>query len=488
MRDDVYFPRYPSADIHRQVEVLHYKAADTTWVALINGTATPYQNLSEFVSRAMHQTAGFDLELRFHTQLYGVAQPRVGDLVQVRLDGEVLFSGQVDGLNGYREANGERTFGLTVRTRDTTPLWRSTKWMTEIYPAGTELGIVVQDILKAIGLQSNEYQGLIQTGLHTVHGDSQLADLPVWDMLSMILLVAGLEPYIGANGVLKTVSRDVMRPHSLVLEKDQVLNITGDRQRTPVTNLLLKWLDPALSRSNGQSQVLGKESITAGFFKLKQERKVYWSEDRRQRAENTFMKTLASVNDGLLPVGVEEYEEIDEFHGKITVTTMAWVPTLATATLAAMLISAKIPDGVAITATIPLGRVIEMAGQVAYFLIIMSLGTGAYEIWGEPYDLVHEVNTTEAYDQNAPAWVRLEETVSNDFVMNEEHAQTVAVRELLYRSLSAHSWNVEIVDNPLIERGDILKLPDGSRLYVTEFTRDVSHGAPAILSLQGFRV
>ncbi|MNG09144.1 hypothetical protein D3C84_925480 [compost metagenome] len=129
-----------------------------------------------------------------------------------------------------------------------------------------------------------------------------------------------------------------------------------------------------------------------------------------------------------------------------------------------------------------------MAGQVAFFLIIMSLGTGVYEIWGEPFDYVHETNTTEAYNDSTPEWMRLEETIDSDFVMNEGHAQQIAVRELLYRSLSATTWNVDIIDHPALERGDILQLPDGSRLYVLSFSRDLTRGSAAMLSVQGFRV
>lgn len=488
MRSDFSFSNYPNADVERSVEVFHYKAAATTWTSLVNDTATPYQNLSNYVDSLSQSADGCNLTLKFYQQLYGAAQPRTGDLIQIRLDGEALFNGQVTGVTGYREERGARTFGLTIKSRDSTPLWRQTKWSTDVYPTGTELGIIVQHTLTALGLSGTEMPSLLQTGIHTVHGDTQLADLPVWDMLTQILQASGLEPWIDAVGRFKPIDRDVSRTHDIQLDMSQILNITGDRQTPAVTHVVVKWLDPNLSRSNGQSQVLGKESITAGFFKLKQERKVYWSEDRRQRAENTFMKTLASVNDGLLPVGSEDYEEKDEFHGQITVTTHAWVPTLATATMAAMLVAADIPDGVTFGSTIPVGRIVEALGQVAYFLIIMSLGTGAYEIWGEPYDLVHEVNSTEAYDQNAPAWVRLEETINSDFMANESHAQTVAIRELLYRSLSAQTWNAEIIDMPIIERGDILALADGSRLYVTDFTRDLSPGAPAVLSIRGFRV
>lgn len=490
MRADLYIPAYDSPDVERVIRTRHFKAATTTWAQLAAGTATPTADLSDFVESLTCSTTGVDLSLRFNHELYGAAQPRIGDFIQVAVDGLPLFTGQVDGLTGYREERGSRSFGLSVKQRDATPLWRQTKWMTDTYPTGTELGVIIQDVLRAIGLTSGEMPTVLLTGLHTVHGDTQIADLPVWDMLTMILQANGLEPFIDAVGKMKTISRDVIRNHDIELEDKDILNITGERVRAPVTNVVVKWLSPELAKTNTQVQVLARESITAGFFKLKQERRIYWSEDRRQRAQNTFMKVLSSVNDGLLPVGDEDYEQLDEFSGEITVTTHAWVPTLATASMAMMLFEAEIGDIVTSVpgVTTSFGRKIEAAGQVAYFLIIMSLGTGNYEIWGEPYDYVHEVNTTEAYDQNAPAWVRLEEAINSDFIMNEQHAQALAVRELLYRSLSAHSWNVDIVDRLAIERGDILRLADGSRLYVTDFSRDLSHGAPAVLSIKGFRV
>lgn len=491
MRTDIYLPAYALPDVERVITTTLFRAADTTWEQLIMGTATPFLALSPYVDSLNCSASGAELSLKFNHELFGATQPRVGDFVQIACSGQPLFNGQVDGLTGYREAHGERTMGLSIKTRDATPLWRQTPWTTDTYPAGTEIGVIIQDVLKTVGLTTGEMPALFLTGLHTVHGDTQLADLPVWDMLTLLLQANGLEPFITASGKMTTVSRDVIRNHDLQLASEEILNITGERVRPPITHLLVKWLDPELAKTNTQTQVLAKESITAGFFKLKQERKVYWSEDRRQRAENTFMKVLSSVNDGLLPVGDEDYEQRDEFSGKITVTTLMWVPTLATATLATMLLAAGLPDGVAALGggvTIPIGRRIEAAGQVAYFLIIMSMGTGNYEIWGDPYDYVHEVNTTEAFDQNAPAWVRLEETITSDFIMNEAHAQAMAVRELLYRSMSAHSWNVDIVDHPEIEKGDILRLPDGSRLYVNDYSRDLSHGAPAVLSVKGFRV
>lgn len=484
------YTRYPSEDVVRNVQLVHYKATSTTWAQLVGGTATVYQDLSPFADSLTQTESGLSVGLTFYQELYGVAQPKIGDLIQVRLDGLPLFNGQIEDLADYRESRGERAMSLTVRSRDSNSLWRQTKWVGNIYPAGSELGVLARDVLTAIGLAPSEIRGSLVLGVSTVHGDTQLADLPAWDMLTEILQVAGLEPWVDALGRFKPISRDTGRTADLVLEPFQLLKISGSRNKTAVTSVILKWLDPNLSKSLQQAQVVARESITAGFFKLKQERELYWSDDRRQRAENTWMKVVTSVNDGLLPVGDEDYEQKSEFSGEITVTTKVWVPTLATAAMAAMIYGATVPDGVAALGggvTIPIGRVYEMASQVTFFLIIMSLGTGVYEIWGEPYDYVHETNTTEAYNDSTPEWMRLEESIDSDFVMNEGHAQQIAVRELLYRSLSAITWNVDIIDHPALERGDILQLPDGSRLYVLTYSRDLTRGSAAMLSVQGFR-
>lgn len=488
MLTDYPFTRYPSKDVLRNVEVLHFKAATTSWAQLIDGTATPFQDLAPFADALSQTESSLSVGLAFYNELYGAAQPKIGDLIQVKLDGYPLFHGQVEDLSNFTETRGERSLTLTVRSRDSNALWRQTNWVGNVYPAGSELGVMMRDILLAIGLTPSEIRGSTTLGITTVHGDTQLADLPAWDMLTQILMVAGYEPRVDALGRFKQISRDVVRAPDLIIPTEQGIKISGSRSKLPVTSLILKWLDPNLSKSGQQAQVLGRESITAGFFKLKQERELYWSDDRRQRAENTWMKVIASVNDGLLPVGDEDYEEKSEFSGQITVTTSAWVPTLATATLATMIFTSTVPDGVAIVVTIPEGRLIEALGQVAFFLITMSLGTGVYEIWGEPFDYVHEKNTTEAYNDSTPEWMRLEETLDSDLVMNEGHAQQIAVRELLYRSLVAISWNFDMIDIPQLEPGDLLQLPDNSRLYVTGFSRDLSRGAPANLSVTGFRV
>jgi hypothetical protein len=249
-----------------------------------------------------------------------------------------------------------------------------------------------------------------------------------------------------------------------------------------------------LTKVTQQDQVLGQETITAGFFKRETNRNVYWSDDRRQRAQNTKMKVLDSINAGLLPIGEETYEEIDRFHGTVTTSVSIFVQTLAGASLAAVLLLDYTPDKV-ITGgffasggiTIPDGRVIRGLAEGALLLIIMSIGTGNYEIWGEPYDFVHAVNKTEAFDENAPEWMEDVTEEDNDLIFDETHAQEVVVRELLHRFAEVNRWDTVIVDDPRIEVGDILELPDTSRLYVTSYTRNIKRDTGSTLAVSGFR-
>lgn len=487
MRDDWEPPT--SEDVARSVTITRYPSGSATWAQLIADTAAGGQDLSPYVTECRQRSAELSLTLAWAAELYGEGQPVPGDLVRVALDGQALWHGQIEAISDYREQRGGRRMSVTARSRDASPLWRAMRWVTNLYPVGTDLSVIVGDILTALGLSADE-RTVAPSGIRTVHSGTQLADVTAWEMLTGLLFAIRCRPWTDALGRFKAVSRDVTREADLAIAQGRLLRIRGSRSRPPITGYRLKWLDPNLSRSSQQAQVLGRESITAGFFKLEQKRDVYWSEDRRQRAENTFMRVVQSVNSGLLPVGTEEYEQVDEYHGRVTVTTSAWVPLLNVVSIGALLAASKLPD-IAPTGggpTIPTGKVVQGAAEAAIMLTMMSLGTGTYEIWGEPFDYIHAINRTEAYNDAAPGWARNELEEQNDYVMGEEHAQELAVSELLHRSYAAQTWGADVVDDPRIEVGDIVTLPDGSRLYIEDYSRDLKRGAAAVLALEGFRV
>lgn len=446
-------------------------------------------NISEFVTRASHGARDGAVTVTWHLELYENDQPQPGQIIEYRLEGILLWWGIIEALTDYRLSSGQKSLTLTLRTRDASPYWRNIRRISDIYPVATPLSVIARDIAASLGLTSPEI-GFSDTATTTVHSNTQLADLTAWEMFEKLAEPLGLAPLVDARGVLKVISRDITRPSDIILTTERINSVTGAKSRPPITAVRIKWLDPHLTKVSQQDQLLATATITAGFFQLKQKKRVSFSDDETQRAENTYLVIQQSANSGLLPVCKESYAQTSLTGGLIELETHAWVPALVTAGIAGIVTTSFIPDTVSSAPgeTVSVGRVIE-AGAIASVMITMaSVGTGMYEVWGTPYDYVHARNRTEAFDQNAPDWMTNELEIENDFVMDEPMAQAYAVRELIYRARETSNFNVSIVDDPRVEPGDILELPDQSRLYVTNYRRDLSPGSPAVLEVEGFRV
>jgi hypothetical protein len=248
----------------------------------------------------------------------------------------------------------------------------------------------------------------------------------------------------------------------------------------------VRWLDPTLAKVAQQDRILASANLTAGFFKWKDRVELWWSEDHTLRAENTRMVVKSSINDGLLHIGSERYEQTSLFGGHIETEIDAFTPTLATASLAGLLLADKVPDGVAVTGvTIPTGRIARGVLEASFWLAVMSIGQGVYEVWGTPYDFVHLVHEVEAYDANGDPHMERVDEIENNFIPNAAAAEALAVGELIYRSRAAEQDAVTIADDLRVEPGDVL-LIDGAPYYVVDFSRDLSRGATPELQLEGF--
>lgn len=481
-------------DAQRSAQVFYY--ADATPLEMVLETAADSSpgavDLSPYATAVRQSANEASVTVSWHHELDGNAQPAPGQTLEIKLDGQALWWGVIDAINDYRLESGNRSLTIVARSRDAMPHWRDVRRVTDLYPTATPIVYIARQIAESLGMTAAEIM-LPGSAGYTIHSNTQLADLSAWDMLEQIFLPGGYVPFVDARGRLKTISRDASRSADVILTEDQVLSVAGSRNRPSATAVRVRWLDPSLTKVSQQDQVLATANITAGFFQLEQNQDIVFSDDGSQRAENTYMVIKQSANSGLLPVCDEEYEQLTQTTGLITLTTQFWAPALATAALAYLIYLAANPDVVQTNivtgtgVTIPIGRIEQMSAEATLLLIMMSIGTGSYEIRGTTYDYVHGRNTTEAYDCDASEWVENVLEIENDFVMSEDAAQALAVRELIYAVKSANSYSVSIVDDPRIEPGDILQLHDGTRLYVTGYSRDLSRGAPAVLEVEGFR-
>jgi hypothetical protein len=270
-----------------------------------------------------------------------------------------------------------------------------------------------------------------------------------------------------------------------------------------INKVRVVFVDAALEQVDGTYQKLGDAQVTTGFFSMHEKLPCWWGEDHRQRAHDTHMKVVKSVNSGIIPVGTERYQQIDDFHGEIHVDISVWIPILAMLLTTEYLAAAAIPDlvfvitesgGFIVSAgagegyTIPVGRIVQAQAMIGIMLIMMSMGSAQYEIWGTPYDMCYLEKESSAVECNIDYWQINELVIKNDFMGSYEQADAISLMTLIWEKSKCFPRKLTIQDDPALEIGDMIRLPDGLKFFITNISKTIRRGEVPILLLDGFKV
>jgi hypothetical protein len=125
---------------------------------------------------------------------------------------------------------------------------------------------------------------------------------------------------------------------------------------------------------------------------------------------------------------------------------------------------------------------------VAILVVMMSLGSAQYEVWGTPYDMAYLEKESIAVEDGISYWEENEKEIKNDFIGSHEQADTVAVTELIWEKSSSLPRRLLIDDDLALELGDIVVLPDGRKFLITNLAKQIKRGEVPILTLDGFKV
>ena len=407
------------------------------------------------------------------------------------------FTGEIHGQVGWRRSRrgGQVTARVTVFSRGDNQAYKRRKITTREYTAGTDLGVALHDITETfMGLTPNEVLIPRVIGRVFMHKTNQLSEVSPWEGVEALLQVVSYVPFFNGEGKLTCYSKNLQRPPARVYESHVPffeLEVP-ERSQDNINRIRVVFLDSNLERVDSPYQCLGRANITTGFFSFGEELDCWWSEDRKQRADGTSMKVIKSVNSGLLPVGEESYEQKDEFHGRITVEIYVWVPILATVNLLEYLAAAFIPDHVVVSFgfghTIPVGRVIQAKALISILLIMMSIGSAQYEIWGTPYDMAYLEKETLAIEEGLEYWEENEREIKNDFIGTHDQADRIAVTELVWEKVLSMPRRIVLEDDPALEPGDIIVLPDGRRIVILGLSKKIKRGEVPALTIDGCKV
>jgi hypothetical protein len=519
--------------------LLAFDPAQDNLTAVVTGAATqtPF-DLTPYCTDISWSPAQLSFTLADPQQIF---HPDKGDSRQYLADGAIIrlregdarvsesdwlntFTGYIKGQIGWENnrSGGVLEAKITVFSRDNSQSLKRRLITTPADTVGTDVGLPLSDIAQRyIGMSAGELRVPQALGLQLKNQITQFCQVAPWDAITTILEAVGQAPFIDGDGRLGAWSKDMHRAPNRVLSDQQYIfdDQIPARTQDNINYIRVTFLDSQLTQVVSAYQKLGSAQVTTGFFTPQEKLKCWWSDDHTQRAQGTQLKIIKSVNSGLLPVGKESYRQEDDFHGEITIAIEKWVPVLATLMVAEYLAVALIPDHTApgqnvigtcavapgpvigITdspgLTIPWGRVLQAQSSIVIMLIMMSLGSAQYEIWGYPFDYAYLEQHTDAIEspldgngnpQPIPYYAQNKREIKNDLIGSYNQADAIAMLELTWEKSNSYPRRLLLEDDPSLEVGDILELPDGRKFMIQDLSKTIKRGDTPVLTADCIKV
>ncbi len=498
---------------HPSFKLLSYDISSQTgetWGSIIEGTAAQIPvNLTSFASDIswsydrMTVTLADDIG-RFH--------PDTGDLAValcpghgIRLtEGDVTvpedqwlftFSGIIQGPYTWSTKRGNISQAkFSVFPRNANKAWQQRNITSQEFTIGTDWSLMFYDVVKT-QMSMTDAEIDISKAWSVIFDKStnQIVNTPAWESLQKLIQGNYERLWFNGRGQISSYPFTLDRVTKILPDDTLINNYAQNGSDTEIINKVsVTYIDNVLSKVTGARSTLGTANVTAGFFDLETRLDVFYSDDKKQRADNVelIVKNSINQNDLGIAIGSERLDIKDEFGGELIITVDAYVSALATAGLAAIISASFLGDNVVSLGagvTVTVGRIVEAAGVVAVMVAMMILGTGIYEIVGTPFEMACLEKKAIALRDNVLFWEVKEKEIRNEFISTEDHAHLLALNELLFEQSLQHPRSIIIQNDPRIEPGDILQLANGVKFYVQSASKRLSRGTNSQMTLTGFR-
>jgi len=436
-----------------------------------------------------------------------IVQIRVGD-DRVRMsEWEPVFTGTFRGACGNDTGSrADRSEGFTAMAYGREENFLKLKITTETKPAGTDLGeIVFQIATQKMGLTQGEIL-IGALGVLTLHEVNQFVDEPALSALWHCLFPAGKKPMFDGRGRLCAVDFNLDKPATRIYSEGNfvIRSLRKEPNEIEVNNsVVLVGQNHNMTKLIQQAQQLNEFMATPGFFERSFDETFYFSDDKKQRADNAFLVTKTKIK-----WSNARMNQVDEFSVKVHIDThwlqnarvIIFVTWLATQ-LAVILIDLLIQSGVSgdtpviysgspITLAL-LRSILSILSQVAMAFLLWAMqfiGRGRYQIWGSPFEMAYqELKIKAELPGLLPEQVRPVE-YRNAFISTMEALRAAAVERLRRELVKNQIYSIEILGDPLLEVDNVIETKEGARYYITSITTEIQRGGPSLMKLTAWKV
>ena len=405
----------------------------------------------------------------------------------------ITFTGTIVGRAGSSGQDRDGNARLTLFAEDRMLSFLKTTVTTRDILQGTAYSDIIRQILEdELLITSDEYfLGSAGTAV-TSQASTQMVDENPMSLIAKLGFRDGFVPRFRGNGVMEMVPNftDVS---PAVIYDDSDLLIKFERPFSPLetpNRVEVIGLDKTQSKIGQPRQSLANAGLTLGFFGGDSSIKVRFSDDETQQASNTKLKTNSSVTGSLIPFGSETWVPTLDSDGgcrggRIKVVGAFYAPLIVVG-FAGRIAASFIPDGnVGFIggSTIPIGRLIEGVVTIVNQTIMSTIGSGDYEILGEPFEWVFkELKGVAQIAEVATKDLRTIE-IENHLLDTQTIVETVALRELKTARKRGNDFTVTMRHDMRLEPMDKFLRPDAREFIVNEITRTIGRGTSEVATL-----
>lgn len=409
-----------------------------------------------------------------------------------------LFIGPCQGQPGWTRSRDDSGGVITLSCTDRWFYYNKRQLNTREFVQGEDLGDIGVEIATTtpetwgMGLEREEILFGVQnyTIQHTI---ASIRDVSYTEGFDLLFFIPGKRVCFNGDGKLVAKDTDFIKPPSHIYTNEDLLqNINWPEESVDINNAVsVLGLSSSASEVLHKSQVLAEVRGTIGYFKDKEEIKIYYSDDRRTRAKSIRISTK-KIDGWLIRSTKVSLRTVDEFHCILIVdgNNNKWVFVVFLVVYLILIAVAALINGVPLFGGIGSAAlwIVAAIWLTLGLTIMQEIGTYYVEISGEPYEYVYKEVLESAEWSHVQAYEKREKQIENHLVHNATLAKTLAKRELIKETCKRCPRNLTLLDDPSLETDDVIEFTDGSRWYVSSIQRDYKRSDMNVMTITGWMV